>query len=330
VPESQSGSFAFDDSDFEAVDEFLAASPTGQQLPAHELLPPDPEFELDQSLPDLDWTVLPEGVTRRTFAAPSGELAVIEAGAPDAPRVVLVPGVTGSKEDFALMMPLLAAAGYYVLAYDMAGQFESHAAGPENLAVPTAHYTHDLFVNDLIAILESQPGAAHVLGYSFAGTVAQLALNSRPDLFLSLTLLSAPPQSGQGFRGVKRIGRISGFTNGRTGAALMIWGVKKNFTKVPPGRLKFVRDRFSLTRRSSVADIIALMKQAPDLDAVLAASPIPKLVAVGEHDLWPVALHRDFATAIEATLAVYPTGHSPCETSPHQLVRDLLRLYARD
>jgi pimeloyl-ACP methyl ester carboxylesterase len=289
----------------------------------------DEAFVLDSELPDLDWTVLPSGVTSSRFAAPSGALATIEAGEPGRPRIILVPGVTGSKEDFILMMPSLAAAGFHVLAYDMAGQYESSDAGPENLDPAAAHYDHDLFVNDLVAILESAPGAAHVLGYSFAGTIAQLTLSQRPELFLSLTLLSAPPQSGQGFRGVKRIGWISGLTTGKVGAALMIWGVEQNFVHVPPGRLAFVRERFLLTRRSSVADIISLMKHAPDLDAVLRSNPVPKLVAVGEHDLWPLDLHREFAISIGATLAVYPTGHSPCETSPHQLVRDLLALYSR-
>jgi pimeloyl-ACP methyl ester carboxylesterase len=289
----------------------------------------DEAFVLDSELPDVDWTALPDGVVASRFAAPSGALATIEAGERGRPRIVLVPGVTGSKEDFILMMPALAEAGFHVLAYDMAGQYESSDAGPENLDPPVAHYDHDLFVNDLVAVLRSAPGPAHVLGYSFAGTIAQLTLVRHPELFLTLTLLSAPPQSGQGFRGVKRIGWISGLTTGRVGAALMIWGVEQNFVHVPPGRLAFVRERFLLTRRSSVADIISLMKRAPNLDAELRANPIPKLVAVGEHDLWPLDLHRAFATAIDATLAVYPTGHSPCETSPHQLVRDLLALYSR-
>jgi pimeloyl-ACP methyl ester carboxylesterase len=289
----------------------------------------DDAFDLDSKLLDRDWTLLPEGVTASRFLAPSGDLAVIEAGLPGNARVVLVPGVTGSKEDFVLMMPAIAEAGYHVIAYDMAGQYESHAAGPENLEPPVRHYTHELFVADLLAILESAPGAAHVLGYSFAGTVTQLAFAERPELFLSLTMLSAPPQAGQGFRGVKRIGWFSGLTTGSVGAALMILGLQLNVVKVPPGRASFVRNRLKLTRRSSVADIISLMKRAPDLDALLAASPIPKLVAVGEHDLWPVELHRDFAAGIAATLAVYPTGHSPCETSPNQLVRDLLELYSR-
>jgi pimeloyl-ACP methyl ester carboxylesterase len=288
-----------------------------------------PAVQLDLALPDIDWTELPTGVTTSTFEAPSGPLAVVSCGNPGNPRVVLIPGVTGSKEDFFLMMPMLADAGFHVLSYDMAGQYQSAAAGPENLDPPQEHYDHELFVTDLLAILESAPGPVHVLGYSFAGTVAQIALSRRPDLFATLTLLSAPPQSGQGFRGVKRIGWFSGLTTGRIGAALMIWGVRQNFTHVPPGRLRFVRDRFLVTRRSSVADIISLMKRAPALDDVLAASGMPLLVAVGEHDLWPSNLHRQFADRIGATLAVYPTGHSPCETTPHQLVDDLLALYAR-
>jgi hypothetical protein len=52
-------------------------------------------------------------------------------------------------------------------------------------------------------------------------------------------------------------------------------------------------------------------------------------VIIGEHDLWPVTRHAAFAERIGAELAVYDTGHSPCETTPHQLTRDLLALYAK-
>ena len=283
----------------------------------------DEAAALDEAIPDLDWTVPPSGAERGWTDAPSGRLATLTMGKPELPRVLLVPGVTGSKEDFSLMLPLLVAAGFRAESYDMAGQYESAAAGPPR----GKHYDHDLFVADLLHVLGDRP--AHVLGYSFAGTVAQLAFARRPDLFLSLTLLSAPPQPGQGFRGVKRLGRLTGLTTGRVGAALMIWGVKRNVTHVPPGRLEFVRARFALTRRSSVADIISLMKRAPDVRSVLATSEIPKLVAVGEHDLWPLALHAENAESIGGRLAVYRTGHSPCETAPHQLVRDMVSLYGR-
>lgn len=228
------------------------------------------------------------------------------------------------------MMPVLAAAGYFVLSYDLAGQYESAAAGPENLVPPRRHYGYELFVDDFLAVLESAGKPAHVVGYSFAAIVAQLAFSKRPDLFSTLTLLSCPPEPGQSFRGVSRIGRFSSWINGRIGAALLIWGIRRSFVRVPLGRQRFVNFRFRFTRRASVRDIYELMKNVPDLRELLADAALPKFVAVGEHDLWPLRLHRLFAQAIGARIAVYRGGHSPCETSPHEFSRDLLALYAKD
>lgn len=281
----------------------------------------------DSRLPDLDWALLPPGFSRSTFDAPSGELVSISCGDPQAPPVVLVPGATGSKEDFVLMMPILAAAGYYTLSFDLAGQYESTLAGPEHLIPSREHYSFDLFVEDLLAVLRSGGRPAHVVGYSFAGTVAGLAYAREPGLFASLTLLSCPPLAGQSFRGVSRIGPFTGLATGNVGAALMMWGIRSNAIPVPPGRLRFVRDRFTLTRKQSVRDIVSLMKRNPDLRPVLGPASLPKLVAVGEHDLWPTRLHAEFAESLGASLAVYPAGHSPCETSPNQLCRDLLALF---
>ena len=96
---------------------------------------------------------------------------------------------------------------------------------------------------------------------------------------------------------------------------------------MPPSRLAFVRSRFDLTRRSSVDDMVGLMKRVPDVRARVAASGIPVLVATGDHDLWPTRLHAANADALGARLAVYRTGHSPCETAPHQLGRDMIALF---
>lgn len=287
----------------------------------------DEAFALDAALHEVDWRVFPPGTEFTRFEAPSGTLARVALGPADAPRVVLVPGATGSKEDFVLMFPLFRAAGYRVESFDLAGQYESSGAGPWNLSPPRSRYDERLFLDDLIAVLDDGAPRAHVLGYSFAGTVAQLALLERPDRFASLTLLSAPPEPGQAFRSVKRIGPISAFTSPRQGAALMLWGIRNNLNRVPPGRLAFVRERFALTRRESVDDIIALMMQTPDVRARVALATVPKLVAVGEHDLWPRALHERSARELNATFAVYATGHSPCETAPHQLTRDMLALF---
>ncbi|XAS64402.1 alpha/beta hydrolase [Micrococcaceae bacterium Sec5.8] len=282
----------------------------------------------DAALGDVDWAALPDGAVRGTFRAPSGPLATLSMGTPGNPRVILVPGATGSKEDFVLILPELADAGYFVLSFDIAGQYDSAAAGPENLAPPRAHYDYTLFSNDLLAVLDAEEGPAHVVGYSFAAIVAQLAFTRRPEKFRSLTLLSCPPEPGQSFRGVQRIGRVSRWASPRVGAALMIWGIRINIIRVAPGRVRFVKHRFRFTRRSSVTDIFGLMQHAPDLRAALAAASLPKFVAVGEHDLWPLALHRRFAQSIGARIAVYRGGHSPSETSPHQMSRDLIALYA--
>nr|WP_308799859.1 alpha/beta hydrolase [Agromyces protaetiae] len=310
-----------------ATDASIRATPAGV------LAPPPSGWQaeaaaLDHAIPDFDWRTLPEGTEQDLFDAPSGPLARISFGPEHGARVVLIPGATGSKEDFVLMLPLLAAAGYRVEAFDLAGQYESYRAGPWRLRPPRARYDTGLFLDDLVAVLDSGRAPAHVLGYSFAGTLAQLALVSRPALFASLTLLSSPPEPGQAFRGIKRIGPLSAYTNAHQGAALMLWGIRNNLNRVPPGRLAFVRERFRLTRRDSVDDIIAEMMRTPDVRDAVAASTVPKLVAVGAHDLWPIELHERSARELGARLTVYETGHSPCETAPHQLVRDLLELYA--
>lgn len=277
--------------------------------------------ERDAAIGEIDWAAPVPGSVRSVFAAPSGPLAMVSLGDPAHPRVVLVPGATGSKEDFALMLPLLAVAGYHVQAYDLAGNFESAQAGP----APGGRYDYPLFTADLTAVLESG-GPAHLLGYSFAGIVAQLVAAERPELVRSLTLLTTPPDPGNSYRHVKRIGWLSPYLTPRQGAALMIWGIRTNKNRVGPSRLAFVRSRFDLTRRECVDDIVDLMKNAPDAAPAVRDAGIPTFVATSEHDLWPVSRYALLAERLDARLAVYRTGHSPCETTPHQLVRDMLRL----
>lgn len=279
---------------------------------------------LDAEIGDIDWTVPVSGAMSSRFAAPSGELAVVSMGDPQHPRVVLVPGVTGSKEDFTLMLPLLVDAGYFVQSLDLAGQYQSHDAGP----AAGDHYTYDLFVDDLIAFLES--GApVHLLGYSFAGILAQLIAVRRPDLVRSLALLTTPPAAGNVFRTMRWLGPLAPLADARTGASLMLWGITTNKNRVQPKRLEFVRSRFAYTDRGSVDDVVGLMRDAPDLRAEMRDLRMPKLVATGTRDLWPMRAHERFARDIGAEFSVYDTGHSPCETAPHQLTADLLVHYAR-
>jgi pimeloyl-ACP methyl ester carboxylesterase len=285
--------------------------------------PADEAERLDRALTDIDWAVPAPGAVASRFSAPSGDLAVVSLGDPSHPRVLLAPGVSGSKEDFVLVAPVLAAAGYFVQSYDLAGQYESFAAAPP----AGKRFDYALFRDDMVALLEDG-GPAHVLGYSFAATVAQQVTVERAELVRSLTLLAAPPQPGNGFRGVRGLGPFTWMATGTVGAALMTWGIVTNKNHVPPKRLEFVRARFELTSRRSMEHIIVLMKHAPDFRDRLRAVDIPKLVAVGSHDLWPTLLHQGLAKRIGAELAVYKTGHSPCETTPNALARDMLRLFA--
>jgi len=284
---------------------------------------------LDAALGPIDWSRFPPGAERDTVAAPSGAMARVSMGPPEGTRVVLVPGVTGSKEDFVRMMPLLAAAGYRAESYDMAGQYESHEAGPENLDPPRKHYTLDLFVDDLLAVLHAGSTPAHVLGYSFAGTVTAVAATRYPQLFLSLTLLSAPPVAGQALRSFKVLGPVTGPVPAWVAARLMMWAVRNNVHRAPSDRATFVKARFALTRRSSVEDIFGLMKNTPDVADALRATGIPMLVITGTGDVWPVEAHDAFATRAGATLLVIHAGHSPCESAPHQVTDAMLAQFPK-
>ncbi len=291
--------------------------------------PLETAIRLDAALGEIDWGALPAGTERDRVAAPSGELARISMGPEEGERVVLVPGVTGSKEDFILMMPLFAAAGYRVESYDMAGQYESTAAGPENLDPPRDRYGLELFTDDLLAVLDAGPartGPAHVLGYSFAGTVAAVVAARRPELFASLTLLSAPPVAGQSLRRFKKVGWLSRAVPGRALGTPFVAALRYNVHRAPAHRAVFVRARLELTRASSVGDILALMKRTPDYADALRATGLPLLVAAGTGDVWPAQTHLAFAERLGAQPLILPTGHSPCETAPHQLTEAMLRL----
>ncbi|MDL5351842.1 alpha/beta hydrolase [Microbacterium sp. zg-YB36] len=285
--------------------------------------------QFDAALGPIDWSLLPPDVQRDRVTAPSGALARISMGPVDGQRVVLVPGVTGSKEDFIRMMPMLAAAGYRVESFDMAGQYESYTAGPENLVPPQRRYTLELFVDDLLAVLATGATPAHVLGYSFAGTVVAATAVAHPELFSSITLLSAPPIAGQALRAFKILGPVSGPIPARTAARLMMWGVRNNVHRGPQDRAVFVRARFALTRTSSVEDIFWLMKHTPDLADALRALGLPILVVTGTGDVWPVAAHQAYAARLNAVLRVIDTGHSPCESAPHQLTEAMLVHFPR-
>jgi 3-oxoadipate enol-lactonase len=124
----------------------------------------------------------PIELTRR-FAVDGVELAWDRWGPGTGTALVLGHGFSGSVQDFALEIPVLAV-DRPVLAFDRRGHgFGSHAAGASG-------YTIDRLVADEIAFLEAHAGGpVDLLGHSMGGRVAVQVAIDRPDLLRSLILM---------------------------------------------------------------------------------------------------------------------------------------------
>lgn len=279
----------------------------------------EPAWPTPEQVDAFDWLTLPPGTRTGWFEAPSGKLALAEWGPKDGETVLALPGVTGSKEDFALVGPLLAARGYRVIAVDLAGQYESHGAGPTHGGT----YSLKLHLRDAKALLDAY-GPAHVIGYSFAGQVATQLVLRRRSLVRSVTLVSAPPVAGNALAAVRIIGPLALVVGPKVAAALMTWGIRWNLNRATATRVRLVRHRLQFTRPESVPDAMAAMMTVPDVEARLRSSGVPMLVTAGTGDLWTADKHEAFAARIGARCRIYATGHSPMETVPGQMAADLV------
>ncbi|MDT4917440.1 MAG: hypothetical protein QOH89_2140, partial [Pseudonocardiales bacterium] len=123
-----------------------------------------------------------------------GPVASLQAGDPAAPPVLLVPGYTGSKEDFGPILDPLAGAGLFAVAIDLPGQLDS--PGP---ADPAA-YTPAALAETLSSVAAGFGRPVLLLGHSFGGLVARAAVLAAPGLFESLVLLCSGPAAIGGQR----------------------------------------------------------------------------------------------------------------------------------
>lgn len=260
-----------------------------------------------------------------TLRGGAGKLAAWESTPPDGVEplgtVLLVPGFTGSKEDFEAMLPMLAAAGFRCVAYDQRGQWQSD--GPDDVS----GYTMDNFADDLIAVVDqiSHETPIHLLGHSFGGYVARAAVATHPDRFRSLTLLASGPSatSDINFAPPQLVAQLI-----ESGGQQALWEqVRLRIAAlVPPAKLEFLRNRIFATRKANMVGIMRVMEGQTDYTAALRATNLPILIAYGNSgDLWPPSVHERYAEEIGARTAVYDgVGHLPNEERPARVCADLV------
>ena len=141
---------------------------------------------------------LPDGVRRTTIHTARGAFAALEAvpasGVCERETALLVPGYTGSKEDFLAILDLLADGSRQVVAIDMRGQFETLGADDPD------GYSAAALGADIAAIMHAT-GARHLVGHSYGGLAGREAVLAPGSAEIaSFTLMSSGPAALTGPR----------------------------------------------------------------------------------------------------------------------------------
>ena len=255
-------------------------------------------------------------------SAPSlvdGTPTISAASSPDAAgenRALLVPGYTGSKEDYAPVLPFLGEAGWDVLAYSQRGQGGSTA--PSGLGA----YGMSDFVGDLIAVAEAWAGTSgrvHLVGHSFGGIVARAAVVKRPDLFASVTLFCSGRAVYDWMNTLPILDPLPTGPGARQ-QVLRTYFPDMNFDEPGVGWAEFQRIRALDTASENLVGIARILSQLrPDTPA-LAATGVPVHVLYGDQDeIWPPSWYAEEAADLGARESIIRGGtHSPQLQFPQQ------------
>ena len=226
---------------------------------------------------------LPEGVEAQRLPTARGDFAVLTASTGgDTPRgpVLLVPGFTGSKEDFIAVLAPIAAAGHPVTALDLRGQFET--PGSED---PTSYDVKEL-AEDVLAVVTRLGGPVHLVGHSFGGLVGRAAALADSASLRSLTLLASGPAAipHPASSDLALMVRALATTDLAT-----VWAVKRQLELSsrpgpPPHIEDFLRARFLASHPVGLRRLAEQLLDQVDRTDELAAVDLPILVALGAQD----------------------------------------------
>lgn len=245
-----------------------------------------------------------------------GPLAVVDLHPTAETRsaVVLVPGYTGSKEDFEPIADLVIAAGRRFVAIDQRGQHDS--PGPDDLSA----YSVDALGEELLELrARLGDGPVHLVGHSFGGLVARSAVLRDPAAYRSLTLLCSGPAAVAGAT-AERVAMLRGLMTTMSLAEISdLAEATDPVAAARPAEVRaFLRARFLATSVASLRGMGESILSEPDRVEELRAAGVPVLVAHGEDDdAWAPAVQRDMAQRLGAAYAVLPgAAHSPAVEAP--------------
>lgn len=278
---------------------------------------------------------LPAGVRRTDIASSRGTFAALEAlpgsGVPERGPALLVPGYTGSKEDFIAILQTLARAGRRVVSIDMRGQYETPGSGDP------ADYTREALGRDISALLEALgPEPVHLVGHSFGGLVTREAVLSDRVRPLSYTVMSSGP------------GAVSG-PSADNARALMealpqlgmeqIWNIKLGpdyvAKGVPPEIVEFLKARSLGNGEAGMVAMAGELVSCPDrveeLAKQAADTELSVLVLYGEDDdAWDPRVQAAMADRLGAARVVIPgAAHSPAVDAPETTATALNDFWSR-
>ena len=282
---------------------------------------------------------LPSGVRRLTIETSRGKFAALEAlplaGVHERQPALLVPGYTGSKEDFLLIMQALAAAGRQVVSIDMRGQFETPGADD------AAAYQLDALAADVAMVAgwlgEGHDGSSstaggghtgvHLLGHSLGGLVTREVLLARAARISSLTLMSSGPGALSGPRAQVLQGLLAELDGtdpaGLAAEVERIWQTRMEpeavAGSVPPAIIDFLRTRLLSSSPTGLRAMAEALLTCPDRTPALARlDAVPLMVLYGENDdAWDPAAQEDMAARLRAQRVCIPAAaHSPAVEAP--------------
>jgi pimeloyl-ACP methyl ester carboxylesterase len=257
---------------------------------------------------------LPDGVRPTGIQTGRGSFAALEAlpphGVCERETALLVPGYTGSKEDFIALLDQLAAAGRRVLAIDMRGQYQTPGNGcysPSELAADIAAITVEL-------------AGCHLLGHSYGGLVTRDAVLDHLCDIGSYTLMSSGPAALTGARTDELRVMLAALADQDVPT---IWASHLEPQAVAAGLpaevIAFLKERMLSNDPAALAAMARNLLGAADRTAELAAlTDLPKLVLFGQNDnAWPPAVQEIMARELGARRVCIPGAmHSPNVEAP--------------